>query len=84
MKPLIGYGSDVSASRPARLVGDGTSTWGRGAVSDFGPGRLESGVLNDRSSVVAERLRNFPLQLAESSRDDFFPSQSRLRDALCQ
>jgi hypothetical protein len=27
MKPLIGYGSDVSASRPARLVGDKTSVW---------------------------------------------------------
>ena len=27
MKPLIGYGSDVSASRLARLVGDKTSTW---------------------------------------------------------
>src|SRR5207245_11414565 len=27
MKPLIGYGSDVSAPRPARLIGDKTSTW---------------------------------------------------------
>jgi len=27
MKPLIGYGSDVSASGPARLVGDKTCTW---------------------------------------------------------
>jgi hypothetical protein len=27
MKPLIGYGSDVSASRPARLVGDTICTW---------------------------------------------------------
>jgi len=27
MKPLIGYGSGVSASRPARLVSDKTFTW---------------------------------------------------------
>jgi len=27
MKPLIRYGSDVSASRPGRLFGDKTSTW---------------------------------------------------------
>jgi hypothetical protein len=28
IKPPIGYGSDVSASRPARPAGDETSTWG--------------------------------------------------------
>jgi hypothetical protein len=54
MKPLIGYGSDVSASRPARLVGDKTSTWTyksptRGSACDR---RLA----DDHSRVVAQRL----------------------------
>jgi hypothetical protein len=53
MKSLICCGSDVSASRPARLVGEKTSTWSINAIPDFGPaGRAETGVLN---MVLASR-----------------------------
>ena len=59
MKPLIGYGSDVSASRPARLVGDTICTWTYSRRLGLWPSALRLAISGDSSSLVAQRLPTF-------------------------